>query len=76
MDCPDFGWGWQQPYFYWHIDWDNSTYIDYYSYAFRHPGKRANVLHMDGHVESVQAKVTSSAASANYKDLWSNLPTQ
>ncbi|MBI4028604.1 MAG: prepilin-type N-terminal cleavage/methylation domain-containing protein [Verrucomicrobia bacterium] len=52
MDCESWNVGAQPAYFGWHTDddtyWTLPNYRPYYPY--RHPGKTANVLYMDGHV--------------------------
>ncbi len=60
MDCPDYGDGWQAPEFSYHID--PLTLNDWYAwpvgfgtyYAFRHPGGRANILYLDGHIAAMR----------------------
>ncbi len=79
IDCA--AWGlWGLPYFYWDIDWDNASSQAVYSYCFRHSG-RANVLYMDGHVESLLPRTAWTGASAAatgatpiYKTIWANPP--
>ena len=51
MDCPAWNVGWAVAAFEWHVDdlywnWDPL-------YPYRHPGQRANVAYMDGHVGDV-----------------------
>jgi prepilin-type processing-associated H-X9-DG protein/prepilin-type N-terminal cleavage/methylation domain-containing protein len=56
MDCGVWDNGWPPPFFADDIDDDPSAWYGprhVYSYAFRHPGNRANVLYYDGHVASV-----------------------
>lgn len=59
MDCGDWNYG-TQPNFYFEIDnpayWTdpNCPSLGNYYYAFRHPGHSANMLYLDGHVESVK----------------------
>jgi prepilin-type processing-associated H-X9-DG protein len=54
MDKHKPQWGWVINYAEWNVDtqWglDNAGW----DYAFRHPGKRANVLYLDGHVDTVR----------------------
>ena len=59
MDCRAWTQGWDTDEFGYLAD--NSTYWantgaagSGYYYAFRHPGNRANVLYLDGHVASIQ----------------------
>lgn len=56
MDCPPWVWGWDFARFSWLADnpayWGSAAFGGYY-YAFRHPGSRANMLYLDGHVASV-----------------------
>jgi prepilin-type processing-associated H-X9-DG protein/prepilin-type N-terminal cleavage/methylation domain-containing protein len=73
MDCPDYGHGWALYYFEWNVD----TYIipgyweGFWDYGFRHPGKRANVLFMDGHIEGrVHKKFASDPNYTNWRMLW------
>lgn len=73
MDCPVLGL-WDLPFFNSHVDDIVGAYaFEVYSYyAFRHVGERANVLYMDGHVESVQHKrITGKPV---YRELWSYDP--
>ncbi len=51
MDCKVWYWAWLSPDFDWLVDYPLD---DIYSYVYRHPGKRANVLYFDGHVSAVQ----------------------
>lgn len=58
MDCPNQGLGWNIGYVVWDIDFTpEGALTNYYSdnihYAFRHPGRKANVLYMDGHVGTI-----------------------
>jgi prepilin-type N-terminal cleavage/methylation domain-containing protein/prepilin-type processing-associated H-X9-DG protein len=77
VDCPDFGEGWVIPFF---LDihsparWDYSGSFSGFYYAFRHSGRRANMLYMDGHVEAVQHVIHGGKASDVFKVLWSYLP--
>jgi len=61
-------WGWVINYAEWNVDtqWglDNAGW----DYAFRHPGGRANVLYLDGHVGSVQHYFVS--GKPNYVEIW------
>jgi prepilin-type processing-associated H-X9-DG protein/prepilin-type N-terminal cleavage/methylation domain-containing protein len=70
MDCKGWTWGWQDPFFEWGVDvsggWAPAPGGGYY-YAFRHPGKRANVLYYDGHVAAVQHYSATSKAVFNWK---------
>jgi prepilin-type N-terminal cleavage/methylation domain-containing protein/prepilin-type processing-associated H-X9-DG protein len=48
MDCPAWNVGWAVAAFEWHVDdgywnWDPM-------YPYRHPGRTANIVYMDGHV--------------------------
>src|ERR1043166_6982162 len=59
MDCFDWNYG-SQPNFYDLIDnpsyWRDPgcpSFSNYY-YAFRHPGNSANIMYLDGHLESVR----------------------
>jgi prepilin-type processing-associated H-X9-DG protein/prepilin-type N-terminal cleavage/methylation domain-containing protein len=57
MDCGVWDNGWTPSFFADEIDDDPSAWYGprhVYSYAFRHPGNRANVLYFDGHVAAVQ----------------------
>ena len=55
MDCEDLGVGWAYLFFF---DVDNPAFWGYtssntgYYYAFRHVGRTANILFMDGHIEA------------------------
>jgi prepilin-type processing-associated H-X9-DG protein/prepilin-type N-terminal cleavage/methylation domain-containing protein len=49
MDCKVWLSGWDEPFFDYAVDLSG-----YYAYAFRHPDNRANVLYLDGHVETVR----------------------
>jgi len=51
MDCEAWNVGWQPAFFGTHTD-DNTYWVatDPY-YPYRHPGKTANVVYMDGHVD-------------------------
>jgi prepilin-type N-terminal cleavage/methylation domain-containing protein/prepilin-type processing-associated H-X9-DG protein len=59
MDCADWNYG-SNPNFYDLIDdptkWKDPACpsLSNYYYTFRHPGNSANVLYLDGHVESVR----------------------
>ncbi|NQU11823.1 hypothetical protein HQ590_13595, partial [bacterium] len=53
------------------IDHDPS-YATYWSYAFRHPGERANLLYFDGHVEARPPHFRTGVAL--FKSLWTNGP--
>jgi prepilin-type processing-associated H-X9-DG protein len=63
IDCQRwFAWGWSVPEYSYGIDGDPGdgwgiTGASFY--AFRHPGKRANVLYYDGHLEARQHFFTS-----------------
>ena len=57
MDCGVWDNGWPPPFYADDIDDDPSAWYGprhVYSYAFRHPGNRANILYFDGHVASVR----------------------
>jgi prepilin-type processing-associated H-X9-DG protein/prepilin-type N-terminal cleavage/methylation domain-containing protein len=58
MDSRLFQWGWSYPMFDYKIDsmiyWDITSIWGGYYYAFRHPGERANMLYLDGHVDTVR----------------------
>jgi len=58
MDCPAWNIGWQQAAFDWHVDdlfwaWDPF-------YPYRHNGRMANIVYMDGHVGGAQSFVQGS----------------
>lgn len=71
MDCSALGYGWAQPYFEWNID-NDSYWQNYTFYAFRHPGNRANVLYMDGHVDGVRPHKDTGKSIFTF--LWDNDP--
>jgi prepilin-type N-terminal cleavage/methylation domain-containing protein/prepilin-type processing-associated H-X9-DG protein len=56
-DSEDQGDGWAMSYFIWNMDLETSwPYVGGYSgfyHSFRHPGNRANMLYMDGHVVAI-----------------------
>jgi len=73
MDAGVSTWGWGAPMFEYEVDdgvwWTSWTGIKtlYFSYAFRHPGNRANVLYFDGHVSSVQHRMVTGKNVFNWK---------
>jgi prepilin-type processing-associated H-X9-DG protein len=71
MDCPAWNVGWAAAMFNWGVDstfwaWDPF-------YPFRHPGRTANVLYMDGHVDKLKSYVLGEGPPA-YKDLYATAP--
>ena len=70
MDCKTWTWGWSDPQFEWGVDvpggWAPAVYGGYF-YAFRHPGERANMLFLDGHVAAVQHYSKTGKALFNWK---------
>jgi prepilin-type processing-associated H-X9-DG protein len=55
MDCEAWNPGWQVAAFAWHVDdayWNWDPF-----YPYRHPGNRANVVYMDGHVGTVKSNL-------------------
>jgi len=81
-DSEDQAVGWVLHYFYDGMDkpqcWDygcggaGGSYSGYY-HAFRHPGPRANMLYMDGHVASV-APLYMPGGTRNWRMLWNYPP--
>jgi prepilin-type processing-associated H-X9-DG protein/prepilin-type N-terminal cleavage/methylation domain-containing protein len=78
-DCQDFGDGWVNPYFF---DINSGPLWNYicgtgncgYYHAFRHSGRTANMLYMDGHVALVRHILHGGASSDTFKVLWANPP--
>jgi prepilin-type N-terminal cleavage/methylation domain-containing protein/prepilin-type processing-associated H-X9-DG protein len=72
-DCQDFGDGWVLQFF---LDIHSPSRWDYigsntgFYHSFRHSGRRANMLYMDGHVEAVRHVIHGGAASDVFKILW------
>lgn len=69
-------WGWVGNYTQSNIDNANQYYVHPYEganyYSFRHPGKRANILYLDGHVEAVRHK--NETGKPNWVWVWNNPP--
>ncbi len=63
IDCMVWGQGWWFPEFNGTLDmpgyWLASGGNDGWYYAFRHPGKRANILYFDGHVAAMRPSAVS-----------------
>ena len=77
MDCPDFNYG-SLPVFDSSIDnpnyWTNSvcpSFNNYY-YAFRHLGFSANMMYLDGHLESIRPKYMG--GRVNWYWIWNYRP--
>ena len=70
-DCSDLGWGWVLPYFEFNMD-SAVFWSDYWYYAFRHSGNRANVLYFDGHVEAVRSY--NDTGRPVYQEAWTSGP--
>lgn len=66
MDCRIWAVGWQQPYYTDEIDFQPGYDLAGY-YAFRHPGKRANVAFYDGRVASVPSYQDGGKRIFNWK---------
>lgn len=75
-DCRDMGPGWCAPYFldYPVSAWNYVTGYDGGYHTFRHSGRTANMLYMDGHVAPVRHVLHGGAYSDTFKVLWSNPP--
>jgi len=71
MDCEDMGEGWSMFYYY-DIDsiprWYRYTYDSGFIYAFRHVGRKANILCMDGHIETRLHVIDG--GQPNFRELW------
>ncbi|NQU10847.1 prepilin-type N-terminal cleavage/methylation domain-containing protein [bacterium] len=67
---PQFGW--VPNYFEWNVDSLSGYEIGGWDYAFRHPGRLANVVFMDGHVEHRRHYVES--GQRNYVEPWRDAP--
>ncbi len=71
---PYFGWIWNG--YEWSIDtpdpYNNGGYCPGWMYAFRHPGHRANVLYLDGHVDTIRP--FSESGIANWVNVWNAPP--
>jgi prepilin-type processing-associated H-X9-DG protein len=91
MDKPAPGFGWVGNYQAWDIDFTpEGTLAAYYSpgihYMFRHPGRRANVLYLDGHVGTIIHIMDKGPAPwwngsnynypPNYISVWNNPPEE
>lgn len=89
MDKPAPYFGWAGNYQAWDIDFvPEGTLAQYYSpgihYMFRHPGRRSNVLYLDGHVGSIIHIMDKGPAPwwngstynypVNYISVWNNPP--
>jgi prepilin-type processing-associated H-X9-DG protein len=77
-DTEDQGGGWTLNLFFDGIDipaaWDYyQGYMGHY-HTFRHPGPRANMLYMDGHVESVAPYYLPGGGKYNWRLLWNYPP--
>jgi prepilin-type processing-associated H-X9-DG protein/prepilin-type N-terminal cleavage/methylation domain-containing protein len=55
MDCAGYNAGWAFAMFAWGIDLASSQPAWAPNYEFRHPGRTANTLYMDGHVNGVKS---------------------
>src|SRR6185503_14087206 len=81
-DSEDQAVGWAYLYFHYFMDWPQcwdygcggvaGSYSGYY-HAFRHPANRANMLYMDGHVESI-APMYMPGGTRNGRMLWNYPP--
>jgi prepilin-type processing-associated H-X9-DG protein len=68
MDCPNWGASNSDiPSYSWYIDHAYNPDFYYGSYAFRHPGNRANMLYYDGHVGSVRHYAETGKPIWNWK---------
>lgn len=77
-DAEDQGDGWTLNYFTDAIDLIAcevyiGSYTGYY-HTFRHPGKRANMMYMDGHVASVAPYYKPGGGKYNWRLLWNYSP--
>lgn len=53
MDKQRPGWGWVGNYYEWNVDTQYGLDNGWW-YAFRHPGQRANIVYLDGHVANAR----------------------
>jgi prepilin-type processing-associated H-X9-DG protein len=71
MDCVAWNPGWHGASFNWHVD---DTYWSWDPlYPYRHPGRTANILFMDGHVDKARSYVLGEGPRI-YSDLYSTTP--
>jgi prepilin-type processing-associated H-X9-DG protein/prepilin-type N-terminal cleavage/methylation domain-containing protein len=77
-DAEDQGGGWCLNLFFDGIDlpaaWDYYQGYTGHYHTFRHPGPRANMLYMDGHVESVAPYYLPGGGKYNWRLLWNYPP--
>ncbi len=71
MDCPPWNVGWAAAMFNWHVD-DTYWAWDPF-YPFRHPGRTANILYMDGHVDKARSYALGEGPMI-YRNLYSTCP--
>jgi prepilin-type N-terminal cleavage/methylation domain-containing protein/prepilin-type processing-associated H-X9-DG protein len=67
MDCAIWSQGWAAPEFTYDID-NPAVWSVYGYYAFRHPGGRANILYLDGHVAAMRPSAGMPGGTGTY--LW------
>lgn len=70
MDCPSWNVGWCPARFVWTID-NTSDYEPFYPY--RHQGRTANILYMDGHVDKAKSYALGEGPMI-YKNLYATCP--
>lgn len=77
-DSEDQGTGWVLSHFFSGIDqvpgWNYSGVYSGFYHTFRHPGPCANMLYMDGHVESVAPYHMPGGGKPNWRMLWNYPP--
>jgi len=66
------GWGWVGNYYEWNVDTQWGLDNRGWDYAFRHPGRLANVVFMDGHVDHRRHYLES--GQRNYVEPWADAP--